>query len=357
MRMLGLELELDFGDRAPPLMGALVTGGFFSIDGQAGRVLVALGGGSASAETQLLWLKAHLARQQDFAALGADIVLLATMDSQAFPDLLAAAHPGCVILSPDCGLSSFGGTEAAPATVVIDRNGRVAGVLRDGSVEARVATALEIVAGLARKLPGHAAAPVLIVPRLLSPSLCTDLIAAFESGPNFEGGMASVDTTGAPILKVQEAKKRRRDFLLEADHPLYAPVLHALGARLAPEIKRAFQIEIAHADRILIACYDDTGGYFHRHRDNSAPQVAFRQFAASLNLNTGSYEGGELEFPEYGDELYIPPLGAAVVFSASLLHAARPVTKGKRYVLLTFLHDQFAEQQRLNFEQSSLVNA
>ena len=79
--------------------------------------------------------------------------------------------------------------------------------------------------------------------------------------------------------------------------------------------------------------------------------MAFRQFAVSLNLNTGDYEGGELEFPEFGDALYLPAIGAAAVFSASLLHAARPVTKGRRYVLLTFLHDQAAEARRLAFVQ------
>ncbi len=75
--------------------------------------------------------------------------------------------------------------------------------------------------------------------------------------------------------------------------------------------------------------------------------MAFRQFAVSLNLNTGEYEGGDLEFPEFDNDLYSPPAGGAVVFSASLLHAAKPVTRGKRYVLLTFLHDAQAEAHRL----------
>jgi predicted 2-oxoglutarate/Fe(II)-dependent dioxygenase YbiX len=75
--------------------------------------------------------------------------------------------------------------------------------------------------------------------------------------------------------------------------------------------------------------------------------VAFRQFAVSINLNTGDYTGGELEFPEFGPDLYLPPAGAAAVFSASLLHAARPVLTGSRYVLLTFLHDRGAEERRV----------
>ena len=50
-----------------------------------------------------------------------------------------------------------------------------------------------------------------------------------------------------------------------------------------------------------------------------------------------SFEGGELAFPEYGEAVYRPDPGGAVVFSASLMHEARPIARGQRYVLLAFL--------------------
>ena len=74
-----------------------------------------------------------------------------------------------------------------------------------------------------------------------------------------------------------------------------------------------------------------------RHRDNAAPQTAFRDFAISINLNTDEYEGGELLFPEFDDHRYSPPAGGAIIFSASLLHEAAPVVRGSRYVALSFL--------------------
>ena len=194
----------------------------------------------------------------------------------------------------------------------------------------------------------HSAAPLLMVPNLIDPGLCGALMAAFEAGAHAEGAMASVNEKGEAIARVSDAKKKRRDLLLEHDHPLHGAVVDVLGRRLAPELYRAYHLEVAHADRILIARYDHTGGYFHRHRDNAAPNVAFRQFAVSINLNTGDYTGGELEFPEFGPDLYLPPAGGAAVFSASLLHAARPVLSGSRYVLLTFLHDNGAEARRID---------
>ncbi len=50
----------------------------------------------------------------------------------------------------------------------------------------------------------------------------------------------------------------------------------------------------------------------------------------TINLNTP-------EYPEYGPERYCPPAGGAIIFSCSLLHEAPPVTKGRRFTLLSFL--------------------
>jgi predicted 2-oxoglutarate/Fe(II)-dependent dioxygenase YbiX len=154
--------------------------------------------------------------------------------------------------------------------------------------------------------------------------------------------MASFNDGGA-YAKLDESKKKRRDTELTADTPLHGVVLQLFVSRVIPEIRRAFQTDMAYADRILLARYDDTGGYFRRHRDNAAPHTAFREFAISLNLNTHEYEGGELMFPEYDDHRYNPPAGGAIVFSASLLHEAMPVTKGQRYVLLSFFGSAAAQ--------------
>ena len=62
-----------------------------------------------------------------------------------------------------------------------------------------------------------------------------------------------------------------------------------------------------------------------------------REVAMSINLNTEEFEGGELRFPEFGDQRYRPDTGTAIVFSSSLLHEAMHVTAGRRMVFLAFL--------------------
>jgi predicted 2-oxoglutarate/Fe(II)-dependent dioxygenase YbiX len=124
-------------------------------------------------------------------------------------------------------------------------------------------------------------------------------------------------------------------------------LLNLLINRIAPEIVKAFHVEVAHCERFLISCYDE-GGFFNRHRDNLDRANAHRQFAITINLNS-DYEGGCLVFPEFGPHRYRPGAGEAVVFSGSLLHEAQPVTRGTRYAVLGFLYDAEAEARRQKY--------
>lgn len=346
--MTGLT-RLDAGDRVPFICGAFCNGDFFSVEDFAGQTLILLAADGVAADVQGQWLAGVQARAGEIAEAGAAAVMLLSMEAPTMMVHISPPTPGVAIAQPGADISAFGGEGPSVDVLVIDRASRIADIIRSDdptvALSAAVDAARRLMAPESRRR--FSAAPVLIVPNLLSPQVRRQLIEAFESGDHQEGAMASIDADGKPLVKLQQAKKHRRDFVLGNNHALYPPVVAALSERLVPEIKRAYQIDIAHADRILIARYDDTGGYFNRHRDNSAPHVAFRQFAVSLNLNTGEYEGGDLEFPEFDNDHYSPPAGAAVVFSATLLHAARPVLKGRRYVLLTFLHDAHAELRRL----------
>jgi predicted 2-oxoglutarate/Fe(II)-dependent dioxygenase YbiX len=339
---------LQVGDRVPMLVAGHTDGRMFSLEAQLGRTLVLLLADGVPPERQKLWAEACRRYSAELADAEAEAVVLVSMTVSAMTAHLDPPTEDVVISLPGADLSPLGGQGGDVEIVVIDRAGRIAARLAGSDPDAGLQHAIAVSRPLClgTGVVRRSAAPVLMVPNLIDRDLCRALIDAFETGPHEAGAMASMDVNGVPVVRHADEKKKRRDLLLEADHPLHPVVFDVLGRRLAPELFRAFQIEIAHADRILLARYDHTGGYFHRHRDNSAPQVAFRQFAVSINLNTGDYTGGELEFPEFGPDLYLPPAGGAAVFSASLLHAARPVLSGTRYVLLTFLHDRAAEERR-----------
>ena len=67
------------------------------------------------------------------------------------------------------------------------------------------------------------------------------------------------------------------------------------------------------------------------------------EIVSSSNLH---FDGGEISFPEYSLRTFKAGPGAAIVFSASILHQVSQVTRGRRYVFLTFLFDEEAERVR-----------
>ena len=191
-------------------------------------------------------------------------------------------------------------------------------------------------------VPLHA--PVMIVPRILEPQLCRQLIDIYRAdGGSVSGVMRERD---GKTIGVVDDFKRRRDTTL-TDETLLNTLRLRVQVRLAPEILKAFQFEATRIERYIVACYDARdGGYFRAHRDNTTAATAHRKFAVSINLNAEEFEGGDLRFPEYGPRTYRPPTGGAVVFSCSLLHEATPVTKGTRYAFLPFLFDEVGARIR-----------
>ena len=229
---------------------------------------------------------------------------------------------------------------AALAVYALDRNLRVLDVARslDGQIDlSPVVTAIKKAVPLPEPVPAPRPAPILLIPNVLDAQTCTDLIATWHEKGNIASG--THDSQGnADLGAYAQTSKARRDHEIK-DPKLKALVSELIGRRIAPEIQKAFDYQVAGTTMVKIARYGaDTGGYFRSHRDNISPGVLHRRFALSLMLNDPSdYTGGGLRFIEYGPEAYYPPAGAAMVFSGSLLHEVMPVTAGERFVLLTFL--------------------
>jgi predicted 2-oxoglutarate/Fe(II)-dependent dioxygenase YbiX len=190
----------------------------------------------------------------------------------------------------------------------------------------------------------YSPAPILTLAHVFEPELCAHLITQFEQGGGKDTGFMQ-DVGGRSVENFDGTWKRRRDFHL-TDRPLIANLRARIGRRICPEIKKAFQMRLTRIERDLIARYDaETGGHFGPHRDDTGIAIAHRRFAVSINLNA-DFEGGEISFPEYSPQTFKPAPGTAVVFSASILHQVSRVTRGRRYVFLTFLFDEEAERLR-----------
>ena len=187
-------------------------------------------------------------------------------------------------------------------------------------------------------------APVIIIPDVLEPSVCEDLIGRYErAGGQPSGFMREVD--GRTVAMHDGRHKRRSDFTIE-DDALRRLLQHRVLQTVVPLIRKVHCFEATRMERYLVGCYDaDSGGHFAPHRDNSTRGTAHRRFALSVNLND-DFDGGELAFPEYSWRGYKVPAGSAIVFAGALLHTVSAVRRGRRYAFLPFLYDDAAAAVR-----------
>ncbi|MGH3680584.1 MAG: 2OG-Fe(II) oxygenase [Natronosporangium sp.] len=220
-----------------------------------------------------------------------------------------------------------------PTAVVLDPNLRVVEVVDGDRLADRVVELLDraVHSGPAVQVTGQA--PVLLLAEALPAGWCDRLIGIWESAEDVvETGVAR---GGGEVL--DDGYKRRRDHTVH-DPELLRELSTVVGRRVMPELRKAFAYRASRFEGFKIACYDAaSGGFFRPHRDNLTQATAHRVFALSLNLNQ-EYAGGQLRFPEYGNQLYRPDAGAALVFSCAHLHEVCEVTAGRRFVLLSFLY-------------------
>jgi hypothetical protein len=180
-------------------------------------------------------------------------------------------------------------------------------------------------------------APVLIMPGAASPALRASLLADAERElPTYgSDGFTSEGFVKAPgdYRVSHNGSYGRMTEIVFRDGPRTVELDAWFHGTILPVLTQTLMAKIAGREFWRLARYDAPGGHVAPHRDNPAAWTAHRNFTLTVNLNAGSYEGGALRFPEFGDTLYEVEAGSAVIWSAGLLHEVLPVTKGTRVIL------------------------
>lgn len=339
----------EAGDIVPRLALRRPSGAGFDLfaDDEAGRFqLLLFSGGTGRAGATLdgfakargaleeLGVQAHLVVADGGAANAGEA---------AFPTLVDSDGAGFATVGMPVAFGCPAGDGLG--VLLVGPNLHVLLCLPPAEAEAAVAGVLDRVRALAarRRAEGVPAMhpPVLMVPDVLGPADCRQLISIYSlQGQEFvEPGHNRLQG------RTTDCKMRIPDYGRSdrIDHWVCAPATNEiidrrLVPRLMPEIAKAFNYQVTRHERYRIACYEGIGsGAPHGHRDNTQPLVAHRRFAVTINLNADEYEGGELRFPEFSEAVYKPPTGAAIVFSCSLLHEVMAMRSGRRFALLAFL--------------------
>jgi len=279
-----------------------------------------------------------------------DLIVIVRASAEALPEIAPDQEGGDMFVVADAAgqtATAFGfAAGAGPLALRFDPNLRLTALRAAGAEAVRhyVERHLAQSASAAPPRMVSALAPALIVPHLLSPDFCQELIDLHHSGGN-QASTITYNKDGKDVREVHAGQKSRFDHVI-GDKDLNRRLTETFGRRLNFEIEKAFQYRVAAHDGFVITRYDaDTNGHFSLHRGNVSSTTSHFRFAVTVNLNFGDYEGGWLRFPEYGPDLYAPETGGALVFSCSHLHEATPVTSGSRYALLTFLFGAAEAQQ------------
>lgn len=344
------------GEPAPWFVCRSLANPNYHFGSVAGRHVLLLFAGSLAIPASAQLLQLLLARQALFDDQRCSLFVVTVDESDVSAGRVQDHVPGLRVLCDfDAKVSTqFGvaemrppsGLTVRPSMVLLDPSLRVMQWFFGGQAGHDAATqALDLIAGLPHPLTGRAQlqAPVIIVPQVFEPEFCRELIAYYDRVGGHDSGYMRKDPDGIRGV-IDYNKKRRSDCLIE-DDALRQAVGARIHRRLRPEIQRVFRFDPTRMERYLVACYDaKVGGYFRPHRDNDGD--GHRQFAVTINLNAQDYEGGDLQFPEYGRLSYRAPTGGACVFSCGLMHEAMPVTRGRRYAFLPFLYDEASAAKR-----------
>jgi peroxiredoxin/predicted 2-oxoglutarate/Fe(II)-dependent dioxygenase YbiX len=344
--------RLEAGDPIPPFTLPDIHGQPFNpaSDRLAGRPLVLTfacdGRGEATWREELSATAQHSRELETADALVVAVTRADCAANRACAEALDLPFPllsdSKAELYAACGLDPVA-VGRATVTLVLDGNMRLVGLTDGGGAsrwrEISAMLAAATLAGSAEPLDGQA--PVLVLPRVLSPADCRRLIEVWHR-PVPEWEAQNFATTGFQETK-GDFKVHNKDYgtlvqMVVRDSEVQRYLDAKLQRRVMPQIAKAFQTAVSRREDYRIACYDaDNDGWLGPHRDNPTKQTRHRRFTMAVTLNAEDFEGGGLRFREYSGRGYLVPTGSAIVWSCALLHEVAPVTAGRRFILGTHL--------------------
>lgn len=346
--------RVNVGEPAPWFASptSLDQGKSILLDELAGRPIVLLFTGQG-AVPEIANVLAVFQRARVFDDAGCLLIII-TDDSNSLSTDTELANHSAVLRFLDLGgkvssayfaraAETKGVPQIEPTAFVLDAALQISSVFKLGHNSTEFAELLVAAVNDLTSSPRASHAPVLVVPRVFDRALCSELITNYQSSGGRE--IAPIEFGGNAIRAFDSEFRKRRDWYV-SDEQTTQVIRSALERRLLPMVYRAFQFHVTRIERYLVGCYSaQEGGRFRAHRDNTAPLVAHRRFALTINLNE-EFEGGNLRFPEFGPETLRSAPGDALVFSCSLLHEVTPITRGNRYAFLTFFYDEASERLR-----------
>lgn len=170
--------------------------------------------------------------------------------------------------------------------------------------------------------------------RLFEPHECQEIL----------GKLAQLETWTEALIREASKEKDYSDVISptarsaslpssEAVAWLYSEFERRIDLLVKPLVQKLWQLNLTKQSDTQLLKYE-VGGHYRPHRDTGA-DLEKRLLSVVCYLND-DFEGGRTLFPplEYA---VTPSAGLAVLFPSTYLHGSEPVTKGRKFVLVSWL--------------------
>jgi len=145
--------------------------------------------------------------------------------------------------------------------------------------------------------------------------------------------------SGSASIKSDIAHNERRSHAVWLHQEQYKWIYDRIW-QMVLAVNKIYKINIDSFELAQIAYYDEEdSGHFDWHSDNG-PTSMRRKISISIPLNDPSeYEGGDIQF-NAGGKILAPPQvqGKLIIFPSWVVHRVTPVTKGRRYSMVIWIH-------------------
>jgi hypothetical protein len=182
---------------------------------------------------------------------------------------------------------------------------------------------------------------VLVVEGYLDRALCRELIEIARRQPA-EKGLVLTRSADNPELLDRESQSRITTLI--KTHRVPEPFCRLVAGALRERVMPHFGVGAIDWFECPDVLQYDAGGHYDLHNDAEVfdPRTARWRRAQDRDLSllvylNDDFEGGAIEFPEQGQTIR-PSAGLLVAFPSDhrFVHAARPVTTGTRYAIVSW---------------------
>jgi hypothetical protein len=165
-------------------------------------------------------------------------------------------------------------------------------------------------------------------------SACESMLAHVRGLDDWESATIRVHPD-EDVYQSVPAPDVRAASILSACHlkQIFSDFDHKMSEIIKPVIKEFWGVRLEEYDGTQLVRYIP-GGRYLAHRDTGL-DLENRYFTVLCYLND-DFEGGTTAFPHIGYRA-VPETGKVLLFPSGYLHAAEPVLKGEKYVLVSWV--------------------